>query len=237
LNETTRPRVEIRKATLEDCGDTVGPAVVVDVLRAFTTTAFAFARGAAEITLVSSIEEAFTLRAQDPELLLMGEVRGLAVAGFDLPNSPYAIDRLDLHGRRLAMRTTAGTQGVVLTRQARPVYVASLCVAAATARAIAHLQPRQVTFVETGRRSRGGGEEDVACADAIAALLHDAPLPAHEIRTRVRTSSAAAKFTDDTDSDFAAADLEYALRADCFEFAMKVEPAGEQMVLRPVEAP
>ena len=225
--------VAIRNITLRDCADADGTVVVIDVLRAFTTTAFAFARGAREIILVSSIEEAFELRRRDPELLLMGEVDGISIPGFDLPNSPSTIDQLDLGGQRLVMRTTAGTQGVVLTRHASPVYVASLCVAAATAKVIAAAQPHHVTFVETGRRDRGGGEEDVACAEAIAGLLLGEPRTPDEIRQRVLGSRAAAKFTDSSDSNFPAADLDYALKSDCCDFAMKVEPLDDQLVLKP----
>ncbi len=84
---------------------------MVDVLRAFTTTAFAFERGAKEIILVSTIEEAFELRERDANYLLIGEVNGLPIDGFDLPNSPSAIEKLDLSNQRLVLRTTAGDSG------------------------------------------------------------------------------------------------------------------------------
>ena len=107
--------------------------MVVDVLCAFTTTAYAFDRGAKEIILVSTIEEAFELRKKDTRYLLAGEVNGLTINGFDLPNSPCAIENLDLSGQRLIMRTTAGTQGVVLAEKADHLFVTSLCVATSTA--------------------------------------------------------------------------------------------------------
>ena len=161
----------IQKRSLEDYNDTSGVVVVIDVLRAFTTTAFAFDRGAREIQLVASVDEAFARRKQDPGCRLMGEVNGLAIDGFDLPNSPANIDRLDLSGQRLVMRTTAGTQGVVLAAHASELYVASLSVASATARRLRAAEGDIVTFIETGRRGADGGEEDVACADLITGLL------------------------------------------------------------------
>ena len=42
----------IQRATRETCGEATGTVVVIDVLRAFTTAAYAFAAGAADITLV-----------------------------------------------------------------------------------------------------------------------------------------------------------------------------------------
>ena len=90
--------VEIRRATLDSCHQADGVVVVVDVLRAFTTAAFAFAGGAEEILLVSTVEQAFDLRKELPDHLLMGEVGGLPIEGFDLPNSPTIVAKTDLLG-------------------------------------------------------------------------------------------------------------------------------------------
>jgi 2-phosphosulfolactate phosphatase len=208
--------------------------VVVDVLRAFTTAAYAFDRGADEILLVSTVDEAFELRKRQSSLLLMGEVDGLPIDGFDLPNSPSALESLDLSMKRLVQRTTAGTQGVVLANEADHLFVASLCVASATAERIKALAPDIVTFVETGVGARGGGEEDVACADYISSLLIDSPLNLSDIRSRVLNSRAAAKFASPESPDFPRADLEYALGTDQFPFAMKVGREDGLLILRPV---
>jgi 2-phosphosulfolactate phosphatase len=64
--------------------DAMGPVVAIDVLRAFSTAAYAFAAGAQTIALVGTVEEAFTLKKQIPDALIMGEVEGLPVKGFDL---------------------------------------------------------------------------------------------------------------------------------------------------------
>lgn len=45
----------------EECFKAKGFCVVIDVLRAFTTAAYAFAAGAKEIVLVSTVEEAFRM--------------------------------------------------------------------------------------------------------------------------------------------------------------------------------
>lgn len=227
--------IEIRKTTLNTCRHASGVVVVVDVLRAFTTAAYAFDRGAQEIVLVSTVEEAFDLRERDSRCLLIGEVNGLTIDGFDLPNSPSALESLDLSMRRLIQRTTAGTQGVVLAARAEHLFVTSLCVASSTAKCIRALRPDVVTFVETGVRDKGGGEEDVACADYISSLLLDAPLNSTDIQDRVLRSRAAAKFSRAESRDFPSTDLEHALRIDQFSFAMKVERAGNLLVLRPVD--
>ena len=53
--------------TLETCHTATGIVLVIDVLRAFSTAAYAFSRGAKEIRLVSTVEEALELKSQLPD--------------------------------------------------------------------------------------------------------------------------------------------------------------------------
>lgn len=226
--------MNLHRVTLDGCHAANGLVVVVDVLRAFTTAATAFAREAEEILLVSTVEEAFELRARYPGYLLIGEVDGLPVDGFDLPNSPSALHDINLNSKRLVQRTTAGTQGVVRATCAERLLAASLCVASATCEYIKSLNPPSVTFVETGARGEGSGDEDVACADYIAGLLDGNPPGLDEIERRVRNSRAAQKFVGDKHSTFPRADLEQSLKVDCFDFAMEAQRSNGQLVLRAV---
>jgi 2-phosphosulfolactate phosphatase len=110
--------MEFQRAPLLDCGKAEGTVVVIDVLRAFSTAAYAFAAGVRQIQLVSTVEAALELRRQMPGALVMGEVEGLPVPGFDFSNSPPQFNGLDLGGRLLIQRTTSGTQGAVRSRRA-----------------------------------------------------------------------------------------------------------------------
>jgi phosphosulfolactate phosphohydrolase-like enzyme len=72
-----------------EVADVIGAVVSVDVIRAFTTAAYAFAAGASHIFLVDSVDEALAMKAADPDVLAMGEDRGRRPAGFDRqPTSP-----------------------------------------------------------------------------------------------------------------------------------------------------
>ena len=156
----------------------------------------------------------------------------MPIDGFDLPNSPSAIQNLDLSNQRLVLRTTAGTQGVVLAKHARQLFVTSLCVAKSTANHVRALNPEVVTFVETGVKPKGGGEEDSACADYITSLLLESPISVTDIQNRVLQSRAAAKFRNSGSFDFPKTDLEHALRNDCFQFSMTVERSGNLLILK-----
>lgn len=223
--------IEFQNFTLRNCAEAEGVVVVIDVLRAFTTAAVAFERGAKEIVLVATVDEAIEIRHHHPDILLLGEVEGRPIPGFDLPNSPSTLAGMDLRGKRLVQRTTAGTQGAVLAARASPLLVAGLSVAAATAAYLQILNPHRVSFVATGVRPGGGGEEDSVCAEYIASLIRGCPLAKSEVCQRVRGSGAAKKFIMSEGGDFPAADVESALRIDRSNFVMQVERRNAQLVL------
>ena len=116
--------------------DVTGAVVVVDVIRAFTTAAYAFGAGADAIYLVGGVDEALQFKASNPGVLAMGENHGRRPDGFDFANSPVVVSRADLTGRTLVQRTSAGTQGVVGATRATRLWAASLACASATARAV-----------------------------------------------------------------------------------------------------
>ena len=153
--------MQIEQVTLATCGAAAGAVVVIDVLRAFTTAAFAFAAGAREIVLVSGIDEALALRERLPGALALGEVDGLAVTGFDFSNSPADLVGQDLGGRTLIQRTSAGTQGVVRSVSAELLLASSFVCAGATARYLRELAPERVAFVITGDYGSAGGAGDL----------------------------------------------------------------------------
>ncbi|MEP7188460.1 MAG: 2-phosphosulfolactate phosphatase, partial [Roseiflexaceae bacterium] len=142
--------MHIERATNETCGLATGVVVAIDVIRAFTTAAFALATGARDIVPVGTVEQALELRTRFPDALLIGEVGGYPIDGFDFGNSPSAFLGQDLAGRRLIQRTSAGTQGLVLSLKAETLFAGSLVCAAATARALARSRPAAVTLVATG---------------------------------------------------------------------------------------
>ena len=209
--------------------------VVIDVLRAFTSACYAFDAGAQEIYLVYDIDEALALRERLPGSLVMGEEGGRAIDGFDYDNSPAEFLDADLSGRRLIQRTSNGVQGVVRATQADAILPASFVCAGATAELLRARSPERVTFVVTGWED---GEEDVACADYIEALLRGsaqdlAPDPAPYL-DRVRTSWNGRRFLDPAIDFLPAGDLPLATDLDRFDFALEVRPHNGLLRMLPV---
>lgn len=218
--------------------------MVIDVLRAFSTAAYAFDRGARQIVLASTVEEALALRQRFPGTLVMGEVDGLPPPGFDFGNSPSQLTGIDLSGRTLIQRTSSGTQGITRSQSAQTLLAASFVVAEATAHYILSHPAPPVTFVITGAdprqrfdgRSIGHGDEDAACADYLEALLHGThPDPVPYLQ-RVRQSSSARKLLDPQQMNFPAADLDFCTALDRFDFAMVVQRQGKHLIMEKFDA-
>ena len=225
--------MEIVRGSIETCSLETDTVVAIDVLRAFSAAAYALAAGADSIALVATVEEAFAMKDRLPGVLLMGEVEGLPIEGFDFGNSPAPFETLDLCGRRLVQRTSAGTQGIVRSGRARHLLGASFCCAGATAEYLRRLNPERIALVPTGRGDNDGqGDEDVACADYLAALLKgEQPIAGPYLR-RVRESRAGRKFLDPAQPDFPLRDLERCMEIDRFPFALVVHREEGLLLMR-----
>lgn len=231
MHEASAARGRSERLDLAGAAGAQGTAVVIDVLRAFTTSAVALAGGAAGIVLCTDVDDALRLRADGTVDVVMGEIDGARPPAFDLSNSPVEVAAADVRGRRIAHRTTAGTRGVVAASSARRVLAASFVVASATARAIAGAPPPWC-FVVTGRHSDLDGDDDAACADLIEALAAGATPDREPLLERVRRSTAGRRCLDPGAPDFLPADLDAALDIDRYAFAMPVvERAGRPWLL------
>lgn len=197
-----------------------GTVVVIDVLRAFTTAAYAFEAGATQIYPVSTIEEAFQLKKHLPNALVMGEVDGYRPPGFDFGNSPATISEQNLKGKRLIQRTSAGTQGIIRAVQADQMLAASFVIARATAATIQEINPQTVSFIVTGESFGRDGEEDRACGEYIQALIQDLDPDPEPFTRRVLTSSVGLTLKDGHHPTISQEDLALSLAVNRFHFAL-----------------
>ncbi len=221
----------VRARGIDAAASAQGSVVVIDVLRAFTTAAFAFAHGANEIRLVAERDEAFALRARDPNLVLVGEIGGRPIDGFDFGNSPEEIDEADFTGRKLVLRSSSGTQGVARAENARSIHLGSLVVARATARELRRIGD-DVTLLAMGWAGNGDGPEDDACGDYLEALLRGVEPDREKIAAIVRASPAARKAVDPEIAWITPGDLDRALEFDRFDFHMSVERRDGALIAR-----
>ncbi|MCX5000246.1 2-phosphosulfolactate phosphatase [Streptomyces longwoodensis] len=208
-------------------------AVVVDVMRAFTVAAWAFAQGAEKIFLAKSLDEALALKASHPGSVALKD--GPPAPGFDLVNSPGLLRSVDLGGRTVVQKTTAGTVGALAVKEASLVLCASFVVAEATARLLRTRDCDSATFVVTGED--GHADEDLACAQYIARRATGAGTDATEFLRRAGESRAAAELAEGVRQGVHPDDVALCLELDRFPFAMVAALEDSLMVLRPCTVP
>ena len=170
---------------------------------------------------MGEVDDAFALRERWPNALVMGEVHGRRVPGFDFGNSTTAIAQADLAGRRLIQRTSAGTQGVVAAAGADAILLGSFVCAAALARYIDAAAPQVLSLVAMGMRGERPALEDDACADLLAARVEGRALDERALLHDLVHGGAGARFEEDSE-DFPRTDVDYCLALDAFDFVMRI---------------
>ena len=218
--------LQVQRITHLEAAQARGVVIVIDVIRAFTVAAYAFAGGLRRIWLVRTIEEAQGLREREPTALLAGEVGGRLIPSFDFNNSPSFIAAADVRGRLLIQRTGAGTQGAVKVVNAEHVLIGSLTNARATAtyaRQLAEASDGLITILPTATIERGEPRnEDDICAEYLEALLLHPDHASDVLQEGIAYLHAIDRFQSfqQDDTDVPATDIPAILASDCFSFAM-----------------
>ncbi|MFJ7987423.1 2-phosphosulfolactate phosphatase [Streptomyces sp. NPDC096351] len=227
--------MDARFLGIEELADVPSVAVVIDVMRAYTVAAWAFARGAERIVLAESLDDALALKARHPEWVALKD--GPPAPGFDAVNSPGLLRTLDLGGRTVVQKTTAGTVGALAVKDASLVLCAGFVVAEATARVLRAGGHDRVTYVVTGEGGRA--DEDLACAQYIARRAAGTATDPAAFLDRAGASRAAAELTQGVRQGAHPDDVALCVELDRLPFAMVATPEDGLMVLRPrsVSAP
>lgn len=211
--------------------------VVIDVLRSFTTAAYAIAAGVSTIYPVDTIAGAFRLQRRLPDALTTGAVGGGdPIPGFDFGNSPAALEGIQLAGRPLIQTTAAGVRGLTRFRHARSLFAGSMVLGRATAKALLELQPNEVCFVITGEWVDRDGDEDVACADYLEALVNGEEPDPEPYAARVRNSDFGRRFQAGNNPNLPRADLSLCAQPDRFDFALRASRLDGRLQLNPSKA-
>ncbi len=158
-----------RKAVIIDCFPESlasyrdGYAIVaVDVIRATTTAVTCVALGRSCFP-VPSLDAAVPLAAKLTNPLLVGELGGSMPYGFDLNNSPAALEsRTDIH-RPMILLTTSGTRLICGVEESQAMYVACLRNYSAQVAHLTAYHPK-VALIGAGSRAEFREEDQLCCA-------------------------------------------------------------------------
>lgn len=136
-----------------------GTVVVIDVLRASTTIAYALDAGAREVIPCLEIDEAQQIAEQfaADEVVLGGERDGLPIDGFNLGNSPEDYTPYRVGGRTVVFTTTNGTRAMDHAKAAERVLVGAFANASAIVREL--VDQEQIHLLCAGTRGQMGQDD------------------------------------------------------------------------------
>lgn len=206
-----------------------GLTVVVDVLRAFTTSCFVFKNGAATIIPVSDIELAYKLAKDNPNFVSIGERKGLKLQDFDYGNSPAEIEKIDMLDRTVILTTSAGTQGIIKAINADAVITGAFVNAQAVVNYIKKQNPEIVSFIITDNRYEDN--EDFMYANYIKSCLEGKPLNFEVIKKNLINHPTAEGFLRRPMTKFSKKDFHLSLELDRFDFIIKARRNKDQISL------
>jgi 2-phosphosulfolactate phosphatase len=216
LGGRTRHMNIIHATGVEGARRAQGVVVVIDVLRAFTVSAYALAGGARECRLATTVEEARQLAASTEGAVICAEEDALPVEGIPISNSPTMIRATDLKDRVLVQRSTAGTQAAAAATS-DDIFAASLVVARATVQACLLRRPETITLVASADHP-----EDHACASYMQSLIEDREPDLDALLRPLQQTDRYRRLTSGRWPGFPSTDLELSLVPDIFNFAMPV---------------
>lgn len=219
--------------------------MVIDVIRAFTTTHIAFEQGASKILLARHIDDAWALKKAHPDHLLAGERQALKIEGFELGNSPHACAQIEFAGRAMILSTTNGVRATLHALKTAaphqaPVFVCGFTSAEQTTQALLKtLAKPKKDAPEPKRRvqliaSHPTGDEDIACAEFIRSLLlADHKTSREDTARRILESRAAQKFLDPARPEYDARDVQICAQTRPGQFAMLAHTHHDTPTLTP----
>lgn len=222
-------KIEVIKS-LNDASKATGLAVVIDVFRAFTTEAFLFANGVDKIIPVLDLEEAYKLKSENPDYILIGERGGLKPEGFDFGNSPTEILNEDFSGKTIVHTTSNGTKGLLNASNADEVLMGSFVIADSIVKYIKNHNPENVYLISTAPDEESDNE-DVLLAYYIQDILNGKEVDMDAIKNKLTTTSAHEFLLNE--AGVPQSDMDLCLDFNRFNFVIKkVIQSGQTYLIR-----
>jgi len=213
-----------------------GVAVIVDVFRAFTCAPLLFSMGIEKLFLIETPEQAFALKEKDRDLILVGEVSGISIEGFDFGNSPSEILRKGpdfFGGRTVIQRTSSGVQGALLALNvAEEVLLGSYALAGPTTQYILSKRPEIVSLVAMGWELKEVAPEDEWCVRYLSHLLGHGSYDHNEALREIVFHRTAQRFLRSEHASFPPEDPVICLQRDVYDFALRAEKHADRVEVR-----
>jgi 2-phosphosulfolactate phosphatase len=164
-----------------------GTAVVIDVLRATTTIAYALEAGAKEVLPCLEIGDALALAEKypRPEILLGGERQGKRIDDFDLGNSPEEYLSFEVENKTIVFTTTNGTRAMKPACEAKQIFLAAFVNASAV---IQRLLGREEIHILCAGTDGEFSEDDLMLAGLLVERLQKLGGAVYELNAQALTA-------------------------------------------------
>lgn len=179
-------------STLIDAKRQTDAIVVIDAFRASNTIIELLARGAERVAPVKDEDAARHLKQAHPDWLLLGERRGVRLAGFDGDNSPSNLPA-DVAGRVVILSTSNGTRIIDACLPGNDVLIGSFANATAVIAALRATGCENPSFWAVGLIDGTYSEEDMLCARYLYGLFAGLTPDAAGFQSEARTCSGAVR--------------------------------------------
>jgi len=203
--------------------------IIIDVIRAFTVSFYAFCSNVNKIQLVDSIDRALEFKKKSEKYILSGETLGYKIKKFDYGNSPYAISNLNLEDKVLIQKTTNGVVATLNSLDADNIFVTGFVNYSSIIKKVKELSLSYKSdgFIINIIASHPTGDDDLACAELFKNILLNESLDIKSLEektiSRILNSNASQKFLDDKNQDFFLLDLILCINPIQSNFVMSVK--------------
>jgi 2-phosphosulfolactate phosphatase len=215
---------------IHDAKQAKGMAIVIDIFRAATVEAFILGNNAEYIIPVKTKEEAFALREENSDYILLGENNGYKIEGFDYGNSPSEIKNVDFTGKVVVHRSSHGTQGLVDADQhADKVIFGSFVTFSAVKKYIEQNKPDAVSLIPTVAETEETNEDE-HFAYYLYKELHGYDTDMEEIRNHIKGLGSV--LLDPNFPEFPEEDFHLSLALDLYPFICLTDKRNGQLIVK-----
>ena len=214
---------------VDEANQSTGLASIIDVFRAFSTECFVLENGAKYIIPVLTLGEAYELKRQNPEYILMGERKGLPPEGFDYGNSPTEILDVDFTDKIVVHTTSNGTKGMMNATAANEIITGGFVNAKAIVKYINQNSFEEITLVSTASLEYGENNEDIMLAYYIRDCLENRIVDELKIKSELENSFVAKFLLQE--AKVPSTDIDLCLDFNRFNFIIRQDEIGGRKVL------
>ena len=219
---------------IDGAKEAVGLTVIIDVFRAFSLECYLYNKGVECIIPIGNIKNAYKLKEDNKDRILVGERNGKKCADFNYGNSPSQFKEVSLKGKTIIHTTSAGTQGIANAINSDEIITGSLVNAKAIAEYIKREHPKIVTLVCMGNAGEREAKEDTLCANYIKSLLLNEDFDIESKVLLLKEDGGEHFFNPNNQDVFPQQDFWMCIKLNIFSFILKVakDERGENIIIK-----